>query len=309
MLHLRVEGQGQPLPYVELLQQWLTATCRMCLGSDRHAILLAALVTDAGLRYPLLMHSALALAALHLSRTNEDRAQEYLSQAKDLQAEGLAAFQRLQPNDNSDHFVPAFLFSFITGVHNLAHALSEDTGTSESFLASVIACIDLLRGVPIVLGGNMARLQSSVLGPLMFAQQDSQQTLTYPSAVEMIDKLQSNISEDKHSDAEFAALHDSIDRLKGLYAGEYDNQDESLGTAVVWMMTAQADLTQMLAERDPAALAVFAHIAPLLHAKRKCWAVQNSPGRLLNAIEQHVPREQHHWLEWPRKVVQPYLFK
>ena len=288
---------------MELLQHWLSHTCRTCLQPRQQAQVLGAIIVNTGLRFPFLMHSTLAFAALHLSYTLISRRDYYLSQAKELQDNAVAAFNHLGPNIDESIAMAAFLFSFVTGVHRMCYVLAFCRREPGLFLTSIRECIDILRGVTITLGGHMAMLRTTELGPLLF----KEMRLNDPAAVSLsqdaIGRLHAMINAMDIAATTVAVLRAAVNNLHEAYAETQEADDESVGLAVVWMMKCPEGYTQLLAEDHPAALVVLAHVTPLLHHNRKCWAIGDSATFMLSSVYEKLPADWRPWLEWPRQVI------
>lgn len=302
-IDLSIETDGESMIHIELLEQWLKHTCRTCLDRDQQAGLLAAIVMNAGLRFPFLLHGTLALAALHLSYVRPAQHDFYLHKAKELQDEGLAGFQRLDTNFDTLSAMPAFLFSFVTGVHRLCYVLAYCRTNFDLFMASLTECIDILRGVTVVLGGNMAILRESELGPLLFRHEmQSPHTSVAPSE-KTIGALNMMIQQAYLGEESSDVLTSAVEKLRHVDFESKDEGNESIGPAVVWMMQCPLGFTQLLREGNPAAEVILAYIAPLFHTRQACWAVGDSGAYMLNSIRGRLPPEWRQWLVWPEQMI------
>ena len=300
---LKVENQGQALLEVELLQQWLTSTSCTCLGQNSRATFFAATAMNTGLRYPLVMHSLLAFSALHLSWTNPERRALLLQDVKHFEEQGLVAFKKLDLGADSKFVIPCLLFSFITGVHRPCYVLAYCCTDFDSFLIFFTECISLLRGVSVVIAGHMDIVRNSELGPLLIAPNNPPSTTKRLSDLKAIDKLKKICDPTMSSTENAEVLMHAIDGLRTLYEELDDGSDYGIGSVTVWMMKTPFGLLQMLNEHSPPALIVLAHTAPLLHRRRKCWAVGNSATFLVDSVGEQIPTEWQRWLEWPRQAM------
>lgn len=290
---------------VELLQQWLTSTSRTCLGSNPQASLFAATATNIGLQYPLVMHALLSLSALHLSWTEPSRWTALQRTARELRALGLASFQQLDLTSQPDQVIPSLLFSFITGVHQLCHALAYGRSDFSTFLHALTECISVLRGVSIVVAGRMDIVRHSELGPLLIPPPRTHAlSVIQQAAVQAIDALRTLCDWTMLPVETAKILVEAIDGLRALYEELSDDAlDPGIGVVVVWMMKAPSGFTELLDDRVPQALVVLAHTAPLLHARRSCWAVGDAGVFTVESVSRCVGVEWQCWLEWPRRAV------
>lgn len=261
-------------------------------------------MVNVALRHSFLMHSILAISALHLSSENPVNRQMYLSEADTLHREGLQSFNKIAPPQESA-FVPAFLFSFITGMHRMCTAMVAAKGDLDIFLNQFIECIEILRGVTTILAGRLNELRESELAP--FIPPNNSGSTSPPvssSAQTQVLKLNKMIESSQESDATATILKTSVQQLSQIFVHDKSDEDESVGNAPVWMMAAPSGFTRLLVERNPAAMVILGYVAVLLHYRRRCWAVGDSGRILIRVLYARVPSQWQEWLEWPRSVVE-----
>ena len=123
---------------------------------------------DTALGSPYLMHAILALSALHKSFTCAlPQRIQYSDLAESLQQQGLSAFTKLGGEIDPAQAVPAFLFSWTTGLHRLCTTLADPVlHDPQAFLSAVADCIEVLRGVTTLLGQGIENLKHSALSML-----------------------------------------------------------------------------------------------------------------------------------------------
>ena len=149
----------------------------------------------------------------------------------------------------------------------------------------------------------MAMLRTTELGPLLFKETNVNSPAATSSSQDAVGRLHAMINAMNIAAATVAVLRATVNNLHEAYAETQGADDESVGLAVVWMMKSPEGYTQLLAEEHPAALVVLAHVIPLLHHNRKCWAIGDSGTFMLSSVYEKLPADWRPWLEWPRQVI------
>lgn len=66
-----------------------------------------------------------------------------------------------------------------------------------------------------------------------------------------------------------------------------------------WLFEIPFGFVELLEQRRPAALIIFAHFSLLFHNVPKFWWNEPIPAKIIKAIVAVLPREYHRWIEWP----------
>lgn len=66
-----------------------------------------------------------------------------------------------------------------------------------------------------------------------------------------------------------------------------------------WLFEIPFGFVELLEQRRPAALIIFAHFSLLLHSAPKFWWNVPIPAKIVKAVVAVLPREYHKWIEWP----------
>lgn len=66
-----------------------------------------------------------------------------------------------------------------------------------------------------------------------------------------------------------------------------------------WLFEIPFGFVELLEQRRPAALIIFAHFSLLLHNAPKFWWNEPISAKIVKAVVAVLPREYHRWIEWP----------
>lgn len=72
----------------------------------------------------------------------------------------------------------------------------------------------------------------------------------------------------------------------------------------IWIHFVSERYIELLAERQPGSLVIFAHFAVLMHKAAECyWYMEGVAEQILRLTEYLMPVEWRTWLEWPKEQV------
>jgi hypothetical protein len=66
-----------------------------------------------------------------------------------------------------------------------------------------------------------------------------------------------------------------------------------------WLFEIPFGFVELLEQRKPAALIIFAHFSVLFQNAPKFWWNEPIPAKIVKAVAAVLPREYHRWIEWP----------
>ena len=101
------------------------------------------------------------------------------------------------------------------------------------------------------------------------------------------------------------AYNDAIKALTVIFeAARRSPTPPSYSLVNLWIHVVPSRFLELLAERQPGALIVFAHYAVLFKRAEYCWFFQGVSQQVMLIADTLVPHEWKSWLEWPRQQIQ-----
>ncbi|KAF9634249.1 hypothetical protein BFW01_g5144 [Lasiodiplodia theobromae] len=268
----------------------------------------ASCAIGAALRYPPLLHSMLALAALHLGHRTDSAA---------FQAQALELFNAApQALDvTAESAVPTLLFSSMVGTHMLADtslSCHDPSIDDAALLDRFIEYVDVHRGVRAVIGASWSSLTQSGLGSIMtpyeqdiqcFEQRRHGGEAAHVQLRQLLHGLQaSGLPEDA-----LGCYGDAVQHLEWAFDLESrqprDQPAPSPAAVLAWPIMIPVNFVALVQQRRPEALIVLAYYGALLHRHRKLWVVGGLGTRVVGAITTLLGRYWRPWLKWPNAVV------
>jgi len=182
-----------------------------------------------------------------------------------------------------------------------AFATPEKPG-DETHIRSTANWITLLRGVVSVRNTAQPWLSFGVVGPMLNASR-KQEGKRSPSVAEgPLDRLNTLITSTCESDEGRMQLYKkAIQDLQRAFQNYHDLSKECCYLSVIFQWPAQLseEYIELLMEREPEALIVFAHYTVLLSKALPCWWMEGRAERILASIHAHLAPYHRIWMHWP----------
>ncbi|KAF2736348.1 hypothetical protein EJ04DRAFT_171146 [Polyplosphaeria fusca] len=264
-------------------------------------------IVDVAFEFPFLLHGILALAALHLARLDKERHGDYLRQAESHHDAALFRFRNDVTDIVESNFEAVFCFAFMLSPFASGVSFTTQNGPEQA-LDSVIHNMKLTRMVaPMVRGHYEEMLKSPI-------------ALFIPKDIQAIDWENARPS----NDTKPASLQRFSQATRDLYPSDIN---EAYGNAVqnlqllfeliqkspkppsptmvkMWAHLVTPRFMELLSDRQPGALIIFAHYAVLLSKCERFWYVQGSAQQILSIADKLVPIEWKSWLDWPKEQIE-----
>ncbi|KAI8250709.1 hypothetical protein K4K58_009543 [Colletotrichum sp. SAR11_239] len=259
----------------------------------------------AGVDAPYLLHEVLALSARHLSHVKEDGAR-YLEDATRLQTKAIALFNAQRAHVDSSTCVPMVLFADILGRHLFIDALANRSSDLTTFLDSYVDFVRIHRGVKVIIERAWPLLQDSELSPILAWGIGLNRFRGQGQECDGILKL---LSVSKNLSAAAArSCHRAVELVQiaidDVGVQTYTKAKYLCQVIFNWSLLVSEDFAELLAERTPEALAVFAYYAVLLHLASDLWQVGDAGPYVFGLISRHLGADWDEWLKWPRDVIE-----
>lgn len=295
-----------PLPMAdfELLHQSITRT-RFSISPDtKHDNDSFALAMN----FPYLMHSGLALAALHLYSEQPHR-EELLTRAASHQNAALTLVRPQIITSTPEHSQAVLKFAAITSIFALAEPAYDlgGLGQARDPIDELLNSFHLGRGIKLVIMQRWEAIKGTAAVSLVGTLPDhSALKSTLDDTYSAYPTLRTFISQHCEAEENTSCLA-AVERLFYYMAILETYPEENPGPMYVQMWPIDVDLLvlDMLTARHPTALIILAHYAALIRLRSNNWWLCRWPHAILDCVATLLDPTLHHYLEWPRlKVVQ-----
>ncbi|KAL4780391.1 hypothetical protein BJX76DRAFT_338108 [Aspergillus varians] len=318
-----------------LLAKWSSSTERSLTHSKSKDRSWQSIIRRDSVRYPALRHSTLALSAIHLASTSETgtaKRKDHLTDAARHYSQAVDAFPPLHEDPSESRCNAAFstaslLFmceltspSLVEDGFSLSHSLSG----SRSFASSPSPCapvepdahepsvsppslqkiVDLFATVRDLSSGSdiLDVVEKGELSAL-FTQSDPYHQLPSTYTLTILTMRNLNTATAQNDPSHATSVYDDtiakLDRsLEMLSKG-----GEPTMIALRWMFRIPSRYLDLVREKQPLALIIFAHYCAVLHHLRDRWWMGNWGSRLVKEISQLLGPERLGSILWASDIV------
>jgi hypothetical protein len=222
---------------------------------------------------PYLMHQVLAMSALHLSIIRPERRTFYHQHATGLQARAISIFNEAHPRLDlaGDDVLEIFLFSSLLVLHLLCDTFYYERQSSEHFFQKITQFLPVYRGVMTVVAEGRDKLSATEVGSRL--ELARRYTSTDPQGLECAALYDMLDSTELEADSR-RALNEAINYLQQMIDAQQSGpvpERTRVPVFVTWLIILSPEYMDLLRQRSPQALVVFAHFAILLHRGRSLW--------------------------------------
>lgn len=258
---------------------------------------------------PYLLHILLALAALHLNHLGgHSRAGnlDYLVQAERYHDTALTGFQGSVRNIDDQNYKAVLMFAGTLFPYSCAASIAANGDLDHAF-NSLFSNLILTRRVrPMVVEVYDAMLHSE-LGKLIPLELTNINWRTTESPAETELSQLRKFSEVVHHvyppdivDAYGQAIH----MLELLFEVASKSQAPTSDTLLkIWMHFITDRYVELLSEKQPGSLIIFAHYAVILRRSEHYWFLEGVAEQILRIADALVPTEWSKWLDWPKEQI------
>ncbi|PVI02600.1 hypothetical protein DM02DRAFT_589269 [Periconia macrospinosa] len=257
--------------------------------------------------FPFLMQAVLALAALHLSRLDQSLKEDYVRQVEFHHNAALSQFRNEIHNVEEFNFQAVLFFTFVMFPLSWAFRIHPQ-GDPEYMLDSIIQNINLTRSTrPLVIKFYQPMLHSEIgrLVPRETREIDWEHE-PRPAETELIQlRIFSEATQHVYPPDINEAYTKAIQLLEKIFAAS-----SRVGTAhsdsllKIWAHFITPRFLELLTDRQPGALIIFAHYGVLFCRTRNYWFFEGVAQQILHITDVLVPSESKSWLVWPREQIE-----
>ncbi|KAJ4988503.1 sterol uptake control protein 2 [Stagonosporopsis vannaccii] len=297
---------------LRLLHHYTTVTA-LTLGADSGAHeVYATIVPQTAFEYPFLLHVLLALAALHLSRLSgsSQEAIEFALIGGRHHDAALANFQVTIRDIDESNFKSVLMFAGLLFPYSCASSVEHSQDVDHAF-DSLLSNFTLTRRVRPMVSSFYNAMKASVLEKLI------------PQDVQGIDWL----TQEPPEETELVQLRKFAQAVHHLYppdivdaygyavhilvltfaAAKKSNEPPSDALLKIWLHFVSDRYVELLSERQPGSLIIYAHYAVLLRKSSvHYWYLAGVAEQILQVAEALVPSEWSGWLDWPKEQMRGF---
>jgi hypothetical protein len=299
------------IPQLRLLYHYSTVTGPSLGGADSEAgEIWASAIVKAAFGFPYLIHVVLALAALHMGRLDEtfgSAALDYMLLAGQHYEAALSEFQATVRDIDESNYQPVIMFAALLFPYSCAASIDAEHDV-EHAMDSLISNFALTRRVRPMVVSFYHEMKASEMGKLIPKDVDSIDWSTQepPVDTELVQlrrfaKVMHHLYPPDIVDAYGHAIH--VLDLTFAAAAKSD-RPASDALLKIWIHFVTDRYVELLSERQPGSLIIYAHYAVLLgRSSGQYWYLEGVAEQILHVAEALVPTEWRTWLDWPKEQI------
>jgi hypothetical protein len=296
-----------PLGELELLHHWHTAIALSLAQDEALVDVFQTHVPHNGLSYPFLMHSMLAISALHLSRGASDlRRQKYSTLAIQHHSRALSLCAPLLGHVTSANCHALFACALLIASFSFAYqGLHMDIGPMS--VSQVVDVFKLVRGTASILKNAQQWIEQGDLRSLSKFTRcapQSKRSKQVDDGYAQLEALLVQQARDGHSHSSRVAQAVVLRSTKHL-RDVYDSciVKESQRIIQAWPAVIDYEYLDLLLKKERSSLVTLAHYGAILHVTAKAWWMEGWGKILVNVAAEHLDKSVQYEIEWPLAVV------
>ncbi|KAE8141816.1 hypothetical protein BDV38DRAFT_295643 [Aspergillus pseudotamarii] len=282
-----------PLLDLELLHHWHTTTAASLAHNNSIQDLFRITVPDVALSYPFVMHSLLAVSALHIGhKCPADRRRKYTEAAIRHNDLSLSLCTPLLSNVTSENCHALFAFSCLVVI--FAYAAEHPASSSDMLDESdVVKVFKLVRGAGSIVGQARPWIEQGEMRQLLGAGRNLRQASAKKHAHELYNRLQEIIEQhtnvSSHDQKVGAALSSSFEHLRDVLRRCTTLEDP--GALMAWPVMVHADYLDLLLQGEPTSFVILGHYGVALELLKDEWWLDGWGEFLVNLALKHLGTE------------------
>jgi hypothetical protein len=294
------------IDHLRLLHHFTTVTAKTLVAEPGAEDVFHTYAIKIAFDFPFLLQGVLAIAALHLSRTETSLREDYLNQAKRHHAAALSQFRNDITSIDASNFEAVLCFVGMLDAYSVAQPV--DTQDSPGHVLDVILHnFALTRRVRPLVSQFYPLVLGSTLGRIVPKDTQGIDMDVTPSETEL-SKLRrfSEVTQPIYPADINEAYGRAIQVLEVIFdVARRSPKPPSDSLLKLWIHFVTPRFLELLRERQPGALIIFAHYAVLFKRSQQYWFFEGVAEQILRIATTFVPTEWRSWLDWPKEQITP----
>ncbi|KAF8251262.1 hypothetical protein K440DRAFT_540319 [Wilcoxina mikolae CBS 423.85] len=299
---------------LSLMHNWSVSTAKTFSNRKEIQELWRVSVPALAVQNPFLMHSILAISALHLQSAEQDheKSMRYLTEAAHHQEQAVRGMGRSLAHISRDNCDALVVSSSLVVVYSFVSSRIDEIAArpGPTPAASLASWVPFLRGVHSIVKQAWTWVSGGPLSPLI-----CQYELSSCTGSEGLDAETEGVlanlyrlctdrslpgSEELSDTTISTAYFSAIAELRKSFATIF-RWEHLIGSIFVWPIIAGDKFVELLVEGRPRALVIFMHYCALFTLAEEFWWAKGSALHELRRCEMCLGEEwKNPWIEWPK---------
>lgn len=299
---------------MQLIHHHITVTSKTLSHSTEAEHVMSTILVREAFKHTYLLYATLALSSLHLDYLGDPEKPSgyWLQHSEAYHEAALKAFRETVRDINSSNFKPILMFAGLIFPYTCFVSISRSSDVDQA-LENILSQMHLTRRIRPVLSACYEEMKSSELRHIIPSdiQQVAWETEESPTKTELtqLRKFSEVVHHVYPSDIVDAYAY-AIRILELIFdVTERSSRPPSDALLKIWIHFVSDRYMELLSERQPGSLIIFAHFAVMIHRAEHYWYFQGVAEQVLRIAEHMVPTEWKSWLDWPKEQISNRPFK
>ncbi|CAG7941002.1 unnamed protein product [Penicillium salamii] len=296
---------------LELLHYYTTSTCYTLSRSPAVQTVWREEAPRIGFSEPLVLHSLLALTALHLARSDESRRASCLAHAHMHHNMAVREVVPLVASLAQDNGAALFMFSTLTCMFSCAKPSEEGQFLVLFERGDLSDWARFFRGTKTIIQSSGEDLAKGRLAPIFMngtfvaAAYRSPQALEHgkPYVWELREIVRSECSSDPQLRRIYQEALDELGRTLALTIRPDSMRRLETADVFRWLLDISDDYLNLVCQEEPIALIIFAHWCAAIRQIEWMWWMEGLSSRLLAQLSSVLDVKYREWLRWPDEII------
>lgn len=261
--------------------------------------------------HPFLMHSLLAMAALHRISIGTNEHERYMTLAVKHHTLALVGSKPELELVSESNCHALFAFSAMIAISALAIPVCRNLASLPDPIGEMVQVALLMRGSSAIVHTGFQWLETGKFRTLLHSVFISQTDPVLEDVEGVLMNVQIQIESASVPRKNLAAYQNALEYLRVCFRGIFSSQENNTisvpprnrGVVWSWLATVEVDFITLLSQKDPRALIILAHYAVLLHALDEFWWCCGWGSALITSVSQSVGNDWQLSLSWPNQQI------
>lgn len=287
---------------LELLHHFSTVVYSTLCGDPKVQSMWQLSIPKEAFKHPHLMNSLLAMSALHFSTTcSPSHKHVYFNAAIQHHKVALSGFNLLLntiKEENGDSMVAnsCLLVLFSAAMWN-----NPGNPEPQSPIDGILNVAALLRGIRVILSAGAPFVRLGRLAPLLNPNSWADTPILPPDVLLALGALRAK-ARLAYSTERSSVYLEAIQNLNRTLEAIEVNPNH-LPISLLWLVLLERDFIELIKEKDPMALVIFAHFGAACQAVSTLWWAKDWDSIIVEEAYQALNDEWQSWIDWPMQKI------
>lgn len=296
---------------MELLHHYMTATCYTLSRAPAVQAVWRDQIPRIAFTMPPVLHTLLAISALHLARLDPSKRASCIAQAQMHHNTAILSVVPIVPSLALDNSAALFLFASLTCIF----ACAKPPGGTDFLVlfeqGHLSEWVRLFRGTKTIIDYSHEDFHTGKLAPIFVNGTHLMATHRDAQALEQgqmyVWELRQMVCKECPPDQSLRQVYqealDGLSRTLAVVMKPGDERRLETADVFVWLLEVSGEYLELLRQEAPIALIIFAYFCVSIRQIEWMWWMEGLSGRLMTQLYSVLDEKYRSWLRWPQEQI------